>query len=104
MSVFIVSSFSWSSFLSRLFELNLPTVPHNEKEWSEISLSTYLYNGVVVDVAQVDTTGTEWLSTCLVVYDSDTEIVRLAADTEAEEDNLDGWKEELKDEKPTRET
>ena len=79
-------------------------VPHNEKEGSEISLSTYLYNGVVVNVAQVDTTGTEWLLTSLVVYDSDTEIIRLTADTEAEEDDLDGWKEELKDEEPTRET
>ena len=59
---------------------------------------------MAVDVAQVDTTGTEWLSTCLVVDDGDIEIVRLAADTEAEEDHLDGWKEELKDEQPTRET
>ena len=59
---------------------------------------------MVVDVAQVDTTGTEWLLRNLVVDDSDIEIVRLAADTEAEEDDLDRWKEELKDEESTRET
>ena len=59
---------------------------------------------MVVDVAQVDTTGTKWLLTCLVVDDGDMEIVRLAPDAEAEEDDLDGWKEELKDEEPTRET
>ena len=56
---------------------------------------------MIVDVTQVDTAGTERLDTRLIVDHSNGQIIWLAADTEAEQDNLDGRQQELKDEEPS---